>query len=565
MKLFFFPTHFTLRKMGTLRAISVATVVTFIATWLLHSWQWFWIRGTPLFTWKDFSFWMILCVLVLVTAIYETTLGGKGVLSPSRFTLRTRLMLGLQAGGVFCVMCVLWTFWTIQSWAEFRTLLDAASEPSWRDIAIILAVFALVCVCGMLWGRSSRETSEGRSTQEARKPFSFWPSAGTVAIGALCLLTAPSIATQVIPGLKPVVARLHGDVLNARDMTLQRRGYYEQLDVRGMDNWMWRQMKNVQFGGAAEHAAGGGSEAEMAHEWDDGKKVFYRDRRDFLLKEIVPSVSTNFCGTAVTSNHLGMRDREYEKAKPAKTYRLVLVGSSHEQGNGVKDDQTYENLVEDSLNRQLSSRGYSRYEILNLSVSGYSILQRLLRLEQEGFEYQPDAAVLCMAAVDHQFLIDHLRKALTSGFLPPSGYREFLDQITRKARVHGKMPYAMIERRLLPYVTEIDDWAFRRFAEQCRQRGVRPLVMYRPAPVDVEGLEQTGRSEVHRLAQAAGLEVIDLTSAFDSVDDRSKLILTEWDLHTNALGHRLLAEKFYHDLVRLLWPQSEALSSDNND
>src|SRR5262249_28096414 len=162
--------------------------------------------------------------------------------------------------------------------------------------------------------------------------------------------------------------------------------------------------------------------------------------------------------------------------------RLVLVGSSHEQGNGVKDDQTYENLVEDSLNQQLSARGYSRYEILNLSVSGYSILQRLLRLEQEGFEYQPDAAVLCMAAVDHQFRLDSLRKAFTFGFFPPSVYRDFLDQIPGKPGVDGKILYEMIERPLLPYAPKIDVWASRRFAEQCRQRGVRPIVMSRPAP-----------------------------------------------------------------------------------
>jgi hypothetical protein len=258
-----------------------------------------------------------------------------------------------------------------------------------------------------------------------------------------------------------------------------------------------------------------------------------------------------------------MRDREYEKAKPANTYRLVLLGTSHEQGTGVKDNETFENLVEDRLNAKVPDPRYSRYEILNMSVGGYSILQKLLRLEQEGFEYQPDAAVLCTAAADPQFLIDHLRKALTLGIAPPSVYREFLNQITHKAGVHGKMPGIMIERRLLPHVAEINDWAFRRFAEQCRQRGVRPLVLYRPAPVDLEGLEQTGRSEVHRLAQAAGLDVIDLTSAFESVADRSKLILAEWDHHTNGLGHRLLAEKFYHDLVPLLWPQSETLSSHN--
>ena len=70
MKLFFYPMHFKLRRMGTVWALSLATLGTFLATWLLHSWQWFWIRGMPLFNWKDFSFWMILAVLVLVTAIY---------------------------------------------------------------------------------------------------------------------------------------------------------------------------------------------------------------------------------------------------------------------------------------------------------------------------------------------------------------------------------------------------------------------------------------------------------------------------------------------------------------
>ena len=135
MKLFFYPTHFALRKIGTLRAMSVAMVATFLATWLLHSWQWFWIRGTPLFTWKDFSFWVILGILVLGTALYEATRGRQRTLTPSRVTLRQRFMLGLQAAGMFSLMCVLWTFWTCQSWAEFQTLADAASRPTLREIS----------------------------------------------------------------------------------------------------------------------------------------------------------------------------------------------------------------------------------------------------------------------------------------------------------------------------------------------------------------------------------------------------------------------------------------------
>src|SRR4029450_2395885 len=179
---------FKLRKPGTLWALSVATMVTFLATWLLHSWQWLWIRGKPLLDWKDFSFWMILGVLVLGSAIYEATRGRKRTLRPSRVTLRQRLILGLQVAGMFSLMCILWAYWSTQSWAEFQALIDAASRPTLREVMIVLGALLLVCVCGMGGGWASRETSEGRGTQASRAPFHFWPSAGTVAAGALCLL-----------------------------------------------------------------------------------------------------------------------------------------------------------------------------------------------------------------------------------------------------------------------------------------------------------------------------------------------------------------------------------------
>jgi hypothetical protein len=76
--------------------------------------------------------------------------------------------------------------------------------------------------------------------------------------------------------------------------------------------------------------------------------------------------------------------------------------------------------------------------------------------------------------------------------------------------------------------------------------------MYRPAPADFAGLEAAGRSKTLQLAREAGLEVIDLSPAFDAVIDRSSLILAKWDDHTTALGHRLLAEELYKDLLPLL-------------
>ena len=66
-------------------------------------------------------------------------------------------------------------------------------------------------------------------------------------------------------------------------------------------------------------------------------------------------------------------------------------------------------------------------------------------------------------------------------------------------------------------------------------------------------MESTARRKIIGLARNAGLEVLDLSPAFDAVADRSSLILAKWDDHTTALGHRLLADKLYDGLVPLLF------------
>ena len=172
-----------------------------------------------------------------------------------------------------------------------------ASQPGAKS-PLSSVCLALVCVCGMLWGQSSRETSEGRGTQASGTPFHFWRSTVAVTVGSICLVAGPSVATRTLPATKDLIARLHGDVLNAHDLALQRRGYYEELDVGRMDDWRCH-------------------DAQEPEGWNAGRKVFYRERSDFLMKEIVPSVSTvlrrhasnieppRACATASTksSNH----------------------------------------------------------------------------------------------------------------------------------------------------------------------------------------------------------------------------------------------------------------------
>ena len=66
VRLFFNPVVFRLKRWPQPVALAVATVVVFVATWLLHAYQSFWLRGSWGFSVPDALFWGILGLLVLV-------------------------------------------------------------------------------------------------------------------------------------------------------------------------------------------------------------------------------------------------------------------------------------------------------------------------------------------------------------------------------------------------------------------------------------------------------------------------------------------------------------------
>ena len=145
---------------------------------------------------------MILGVLVLVTAIYETTRGRKRTLRPSRVTLRQRLHNGITSGGDLFFDVYFLGLLVMSVVGGVRNADRCGFETNLRELMIVFGVLVLICVCGMVWGWSSRETSEGRGTQASRAPFHFWPSAVAVTAGSICLLAVPSVATRAIPASK---------------------------------------------------------------------------------------------------------------------------------------------------------------------------------------------------------------------------------------------------------------------------------------------------------------------------------------------------------------------------
>ena len=92
-------------------------------------------------------------------------------------------------------------------------------------------------------------------------------------------------------------------------------------------------------------------------------------------------------------NSLGMHDTEHSQAKPANTFRILMLGDSFVQAIQVSEGDTAHQVLEDALNGQDSARNF---EVLSAGVGGWGTGQQLLYYRHEGQHYRPDLVLLML-------------------------------------------------------------------------------------------------------------------------------------------------------------------------
>jgi hypothetical protein len=94
----------------------------------------------------------------------------------------------------------------------------------------------------------------------------------------------------------------------------------------------------------------------------------------------------------ITTNSAGMRgQREYAIERTPGTRRILILGDSFTFGYGVEDDEVVSAVLEDRLNA--AGDGY-RYEVPNLSVSGFGQAEELVTYREMGRPYDPDIVAI---------------------------------------------------------------------------------------------------------------------------------------------------------------------------
>jgi D-alanyl-lipoteichoic acid acyltransferase DltB (MBOAT superfamily) len=534
MKLFYYPIFLRLRGWGMTRAMIAATLITFVITWALHSYQWFWLRGTFPVHPQDVLFWSILAVLVTANSLYEEKYGRKRKKLTKNFVLSPReaLVYSVKVVTVFVVICVLWSFWTsssIEQWLAVMSVAVNASALEWLSFVALWALAVVIGVAIQLYG-------DRRSQATVDRSFSLPHRAAWVGGTAILMLAIanPGVSDRLDPRAVNLVATITGDQMNTRDQQHLVKGYYEEMlggETSGAmawsvlpdkpDNWQWN----------------GEPESEHIIATDDIRSNVFR-----------PTMTATHKGRDFITNQWGLRGPEIEKAKPPGTHRIAMLGSSYTVGAGVDVELTFPSLLQDHLNDGNTGVGAEKFEVLNLAYPGESILRGSTRLEKQALDFGVDIVIYMSVTDEIQFALRNLRDVVkhSTKDVDPA-----LLDIAERAEVTADMTADEIERRLRPFGEELIVWGYQELARFSRQHNVPAIVFVLPRTGDTDSHYDKEWEFLSRIVEDAGLVVVDLWGVYGPVRDRGNLKLAPWDWHPNAKGHELLGLRIYQDLMEL--------------
>lgn len=251
-----------------------------------------------------------------------------------------------------------------------------------------------------------------------------------------------------------------------------------------------------------------------------------------------PDSERRLMGVPVRINSNGLRDDEYPVDKGDKR-RIIFLGDSLTLGWGVRQEETFESLIEAELGR----RGLAA-ESLNFGIGNYNTEQEVYLFLEKGLQYRPDQVVVFYfindaeptpvrspwAFLGHSRMITFIwsrAKAVLSRVRPSGSFREYYAQLYRDGAPGWEAMKA----------------AFRKLKDICSAEGIALRVVLLPElhnPADYPFTKE--HQKVTGFLNELDIPNLDLAPHFASEPDPLKLWVALDDAHPNATAHRMIAE-----------------------
>lgn len=124
VRVVFNPIAFRLKHRPRRAVLTLATIGVFVATWLLHAYQSFWLKGTWGFGVTDGLFWGILGVLVLINVHLDASRppARKPSKSPT-WQPRALAIRAAKTAAMLVTISLLWSLWTTETLGEWLEMM----------------------------------------------------------------------------------------------------------------------------------------------------------------------------------------------------------------------------------------------------------------------------------------------------------------------------------------------------------------------------------------------------------------------------------------------------------
>lgn len=526
-KLFFLPAFFALGALGTRGRAAAATLFVFLATWLLHAYQVFWLTGTLTFGRFEAGLWFGLGILVALNLQFDLTRAAHPGGANQRRSVPQMMGLALRVVAMFVLVSFFWACWNTPAVLPIVRRLALTDSAVQRGLAKVCAWLLAAVVVGTVV-----QLVRERLLHRGLLPLRITPyqsaSLQAVTLGLVLLTTLPQAAGILGTRGAEVVTALRRESATPAEAAQLVQGYYEEVTAARVPAGMWLAM--------------------LEGRPKPPTQIYYTDisrpADDLLERELIPNWSGEVAGSSLSINRYGMRDRaDLVQKKPAGTCRIALLGSSVVMGYGVNDDEVFARLVENDLNTHRPA-GTPRYELLNFGTGMSFAIQRRVLFDRKIIGFEPDALYWFAHQDEFEGTVRHLTKLIGKG--TPLPYPR-LQEIVQQAGITRETPPGQAMAQLQPHARAIVVGLYKDLVQQCRQRGILPVWIYLPMPgvVQVE-LRSTALTQ---LAEDCGFATINLAD-WAAGHRPSEVKLGEADPHANALGHRLIAEKLAEILQR---------------
>ncbi|HEX5012405.1 MAG TPA: hypothetical protein VFY71_18600 [Planctomycetota bacterium] len=524
-KMVYMPVIFSLKRRNQTLVLVVATLSVIVITWFLHSWQWFWLLGTWLFSATDAAFWGSLGAFLVASTLLEQRRGRVRQLTAQARAPRHALRHALQTAGMFSLMALLWGLWTSPSFDDFRAILSAATlRPV--DVAAVLGVVATVAAAAWL---TQRFSFDAPTALAERKPWQHPLAASALPLGLFWLAGEPALEGRVPATLTEVALKARDVDLNRFDAERMQRGYYEE--ITGVNR----------FNGELWEVYARGDQSQEPDVTDSGPAGFQDD--GYGNRCYKPFLRSVYEGGTFSTNRWGFRDRDYEKVPGDATLRMAVLGPSYVMGAGVYDGEPFEQVVEDRLNAERSPSSGVHYELLNLGLPRASLAE-ISAIVTSGrvAEFQPDVVLVVVHMNWPKAIAADFWKRMTDGRPLPESLLKRLPDVALDAAVSE----TEVSRALLPHRDVLAQWIFTGVADAARGMGAVPVLALIPLPHDP--VRFAGKPALLDTARQAGFVIIDMQDVFQG-HVLDGLILNNVDYHPNAAGHRVIADRLYAELM----------------